>query len=211
MLTLCPFSIDTGIDYNHPALGSGIGTDKKVVGGYDFVGDAFDGEPYERAFFTLSHSNTKAPTPLTPTLIPWTSATATGHMLRASLARTPVTSSISLVSHTRPHLARTACLGAQDLSLTIVCTFFPFPIVTLINFFQSSSTRSFAQMPTGRTSSHSPSGAQTDGRPQRPPPSPRASPRPDALSPSPRATTARSGRGTRAARGMRSTPSASRA
>lgn len=36
-------SIDTGIDYNHPVLGKGFGTGYKVAGGYDFVGDNFDG------------------------------------------------------------------------------------------------------------------------------------------------------------------------
>ncbi|KAF9526570.1 pyrolysin [Crepidotus variabilis] len=35
--------IDTGIDYKHPALGGAIGPGHKVVGGYDFVGDAFTG------------------------------------------------------------------------------------------------------------------------------------------------------------------------
>ncbi|TFK50631.1 subtilisin-like protease [Heliocybe sulcata] len=35
--------IDTGIDYNHPLLGSGIGAGFKVIGGYDFVGDAYTG------------------------------------------------------------------------------------------------------------------------------------------------------------------------
>ncbi|KAJ6594206.1 subtilisin-like protease [Mycena capillaripes] len=33
-----------GIDYNHPLLGGGIGPGFKVVGGYDFVGDAFNGQ-----------------------------------------------------------------------------------------------------------------------------------------------------------------------
>ncbi|KAJ7091118.1 peptidase S8/S53 domain-containing protein [Mycena epipterygia] len=36
--------IDTGVDYNHPLLGSGFGPGYKVFGGYDFVGDAFNGE-----------------------------------------------------------------------------------------------------------------------------------------------------------------------
>ena len=36
-------SIDTGIDYNHPSLGGGFGAGHKVIGGYDFVGDAFNG------------------------------------------------------------------------------------------------------------------------------------------------------------------------
>ncbi|KAJ7680615.1 pyrolysin, partial [Mycena polygramma] len=36
--------IDTGIDYNHPLLGSGFGPGYKVIGGYDFVGDAFNGQ-----------------------------------------------------------------------------------------------------------------------------------------------------------------------
>lgn len=35
--------IDTGIDYNHPSLGGCFGTGCKVVGGTDFVGDAYNG------------------------------------------------------------------------------------------------------------------------------------------------------------------------
>lgn len=35
--------IDTGIDYTHPLLGGGFGPGHKVAGGYDFVGDAYDG------------------------------------------------------------------------------------------------------------------------------------------------------------------------
>ncbi|KAG8737461.1 hypothetical protein FRC10_008164 [Ceratobasidium sp. 414] len=35
--------IDTGVDYTHPALGGKFGPGNKVVGGYDFVGDAFTG------------------------------------------------------------------------------------------------------------------------------------------------------------------------
>ncbi|KAF8894316.1 pyrolysin [Gymnopilus junonius] len=35
--------IDTGIDYTHPFLGGGIGPGHKVIGGFDFVGDAYDG------------------------------------------------------------------------------------------------------------------------------------------------------------------------
>ncbi|KAL8339086.1 hypothetical protein RB598_007410 [Gaeumannomyces tritici] len=31
--------VDTGVDYNHPALGSGFGPGHKVVGGYDLVGN----------------------------------------------------------------------------------------------------------------------------------------------------------------------------
>jgi len=34
--------IDTGIDYMHPALGGGIGSNKKVLGGYDFVNNDSD-------------------------------------------------------------------------------------------------------------------------------------------------------------------------
>ncbi|KAG9231301.1 putative minor extracellular protease vpr [Amylocarpus encephaloides] len=33
--------VDTGIDYNHPALGGGFGPGFKVAGGYDLVGDGF--------------------------------------------------------------------------------------------------------------------------------------------------------------------------
>lgn len=36
-------SFDTGIDYTHPALGGGFGAGFKVAGGYDFVGDNYDG------------------------------------------------------------------------------------------------------------------------------------------------------------------------
>ncbi len=39
--------IDTGIDYNHPDLGGGIGKDFKVKGGYDFVND--DSDPMDDA------------------------------------------------------------------------------------------------------------------------------------------------------------------
>lgn len=34
--------IDSGIDYNHPALGGGFGKGFKVEGGWDFVGDKFN-------------------------------------------------------------------------------------------------------------------------------------------------------------------------
>ncbi|KAH7324203.1 putative minor extracellular protease vpr [Stachybotrys elegans] len=39
--------IDTGIDYNHPALGGGLGEGFKVSGGYDFVGDGLWPTPGE--------------------------------------------------------------------------------------------------------------------------------------------------------------------
>ena len=35
--------IDTGVNYFHPSLGGCIGPDCKVTGGYDFVGDAYNG------------------------------------------------------------------------------------------------------------------------------------------------------------------------
>jgi subtilisin family serine protease len=35
--------IDTGVDYTHPALGGGFGPGFKVIGGYDFVGEEFNG------------------------------------------------------------------------------------------------------------------------------------------------------------------------
>ncbi|KAI9302091.1 peptidase S8/S53 domain-containing protein [Cunninghamella echinulata] len=40
-VTVC--ILDTGIDYNHPALGSGFGKKFKVIVGEDLVGDDFDG------------------------------------------------------------------------------------------------------------------------------------------------------------------------
>lgn len=39
--------VDSGIDYNHPALGGGFGTGFKIDGGYDFVGDGYQlGDEY---------------------------------------------------------------------------------------------------------------------------------------------------------------------
>jgi subtilisin family serine protease len=35
--------VDTGVDYNHPALGGGFGPGFKIAHGYDLVGDAYDG------------------------------------------------------------------------------------------------------------------------------------------------------------------------
>ncbi|KEP46652.1 minor extracellular protease vpr protein [Rhizoctonia solani 123E] len=37
--------IDTGVDYTHPALGGKFGPGNKIIGGYDFVGDAYTGLP----------------------------------------------------------------------------------------------------------------------------------------------------------------------
>ncbi|KAI8843073.1 peptidase S8/S53 domain-containing protein [Chytridium lagenaria] len=36
--------IDTGVDYNHAALGGGFGPGKRVAFGYDFVGNAYNGD-----------------------------------------------------------------------------------------------------------------------------------------------------------------------
>lgn len=35
-----------GIDYTHPVLGGGFGPGHKVIGGFDLVGDAYDGGLY---------------------------------------------------------------------------------------------------------------------------------------------------------------------
>ncbi|KAH7096447.1 subtilisin-like protease [Auriculariales sp. MPI-PUGE-AT-0066] len=35
--------IDTGVDYHHPSLGGGFGPGHLIAGGYDFVGDAYNG------------------------------------------------------------------------------------------------------------------------------------------------------------------------
>ncbi|KAH7324633.1 minor extracellular protease vpr [Stachybotrys elegans] len=48
--------VDTGVDYNHPALGGGFGPGYKIAGGWDFVGDESwpngdktpDGDPMDR-------------------------------------------------------------------------------------------------------------------------------------------------------------------
>ena len=37
-------NIHAGIDYTHPVLGGGFGPGHKVIGGYDLVGDAYNGE-----------------------------------------------------------------------------------------------------------------------------------------------------------------------
>ncbi|CAO3643927.1 unnamed protein product [Cunninghamella echinulata] len=52
-ITVC--ILDTGIDYNHPALGNGFGENFKVVVGEDLVGDDFDG--------TQTNPNVKKGTP----------------------------------------------------------------------------------------------------------------------------------------------------
>jgi hypothetical protein len=39
--------IDSGIDYNHPALGGGFGKGYKVATGYDLVGDHYDPDEHE--------------------------------------------------------------------------------------------------------------------------------------------------------------------
>jgi subtilisin family serine protease len=42
----CFYSIDSGVDYEHPALGQGIGPGKKIIGGYDFAGNNYDGKAW---------------------------------------------------------------------------------------------------------------------------------------------------------------------
>ena len=42
--------MDTGIDYDHPDLGAGFGPGKRVVTGWDFVGDAYNADPASPAF-----------------------------------------------------------------------------------------------------------------------------------------------------------------
>ncbi|CAE6487820.1 unnamed protein product [Rhizoctonia solani] len=36
--------IDSGVDYTHPSLGGKFGPGNKIIGGYDFVGDAYTGQ-----------------------------------------------------------------------------------------------------------------------------------------------------------------------
>ncbi|KAI3609656.1 hypothetical protein WG66_001241 [Moniliophthora roreri] len=55
--------IDTGVDYMHPALGGGFGPGFKIAGGYDFVGDGYDGtntpvpdpDPFEQCYGHGTH------------------------------------------------------------------------------------------------------------------------------------------------------------
>ena len=37
--------IDSGVDYTHPSLGGCFGTNCLIAGGFDFVGDSYDGQP----------------------------------------------------------------------------------------------------------------------------------------------------------------------
>lgn len=45
--------IDSGVAYDHPALGGGMGSDFRVVGGYDFA--EFDSDPYDDTGFHGTH------------------------------------------------------------------------------------------------------------------------------------------------------------
>ena len=47
-------SIDTGIDYTHPALGGAIGPGNKIIGGFDFVGDDYTGMDLSKSVFLKS-------------------------------------------------------------------------------------------------------------------------------------------------------------
>lgn len=49
------FSLDTGVDFDHPVLGGGKwGPGNKVIGGYDFVGDAYNGAIFLQIFNKIS-------------------------------------------------------------------------------------------------------------------------------------------------------------
>lgn len=47
--------MDTGVDWQHPDLGAGFGRGKRVVTGWDFVGDSYNADPTDPAYQPTPH------------------------------------------------------------------------------------------------------------------------------------------------------------
>ncbi len=47
--------MDTGVDWQHPDLGAGFGRGKRVVTGWDFVGDSYNADPDDPAYQPTPH------------------------------------------------------------------------------------------------------------------------------------------------------------
>lgn len=58
--------IDSGIDYTHPDLGGCFGPGCRVIGGYDLVGDSYNGDPTSSAYQPVPHPDPD-PAPCDPT------------------------------------------------------------------------------------------------------------------------------------------------
>jgi hypothetical protein len=129
--------IDSGVDYNHPALGGKFGPGNKVIGGYDFVGDDYTGNPgtpppapdNDVSFNTLiQHYLTYHHHSLL------TNAMDTVLMSLASLVPTPTISGIFPVLHTSRKSTHTVSLVVMGLFLTIFSStrcFAPTRMVTI--------------------------------------------------------------------------------
>ena len=63
-----------GIDYTHPLLGGGFGPGHKVVGGFDFVGNAYNGWRHSECHNFLAYG-TQVRTRLGPGQTLWISVT----------------------------------------------------------------------------------------------------------------------------------------
>jgi subtilisin family serine protease len=46
-----------GVDYTHPSLGGAFGPGNKIAGGFDFVGDNYDGQLFNNSFFINQNFN----------------------------------------------------------------------------------------------------------------------------------------------------------
>ncbi|KAF4599319.1 hypothetical protein EYR40_006411 [Pleurotus pulmonarius] len=67
--------LDTGIDYTHPTLGGAFGPGNKVIGGFDLVGDDYDGRNHPSTPHTPKLTDIiKEPIHQSLTQIPWTNA-----------------------------------------------------------------------------------------------------------------------------------------
>jgi subtilisin family serine protease len=49
--------IDSGVDYTHPSLGGCFGTNCPIAGGFDFVGDGYNGQSTSGALFGWPRSS----------------------------------------------------------------------------------------------------------------------------------------------------------
>lgn len=96
--------IDSGIDYTHPALGGKFGPGNKVIGGYDFVGDAYTGSSGPAPVPDDDVSSVLVPLNCTENVIgsPWINAMVTELTSRGSLVQIQLTLITSRVLRTNP-------------------------------------------------------------------------------------------------------------
>jgi len=53
--------IDSGVDYTHPSLGGCFGPNCLIAGGFDFVGDNYDGQSTSRCPSSASLTSNRRP------------------------------------------------------------------------------------------------------------------------------------------------------